>query len=84
MSMPEPTPLLRATVGAPVVDADGEKVGKVKEIRQGAFQVETGLFQSDFWLRGDVIAEAYPDQAVTLSITKSDINSYKTEEPQAA
>ena len=82
--MSEPTPLLRATVGAPVIAQDGEKIGKVKEIRQGAFKVETGLFRPDFWLTGDAIESAVPDEAVTLAVAKDALDSYKVDEPKAA
>jgi hypothetical protein len=80
----EPTPLLRATVGAPVIAQDGTKIGKVKEIRQGAFKVATGLFSSDFWLSGNAIASAVPDEAVTLGVPKSDLDSYKVDDPSQA
>ena len=82
--MSEPTPLLRATVGAPVIAHDGEKIGKVKEIRQGAFKVATGFLQSDFWLSGDAIESAVPDEAVTLAVRKDGLDTYKVDEPQAA
>ncbi len=82
--MSEPIPLLRATVGAPVIAQDGAKIGKVKEIRQGAFKVETGFLQSDFWLTGDAIESAVPDEAVTLAVPKNDLDPYKVDEPKAA
>ena len=82
--MSEPTPLLRTTVGAPVYAQDGAKIGKVKEIRQGAFKVETGLLQSDYWLSGEAIESAFPDEAVTLSVPKSEIDTYKLDEPSEA
>ena len=82
--MSEPTPLLRATVGAPVVGHDGEKIGKVKEIRQGAFKVATGFLQSDYWLSGDAIESAVPDEAVTLAVSKNDLDPYKVDDPSKA
>jgi hypothetical protein len=84
MSEPEPTPLLRVTVGAPVFDRDGARIGKVKEIRQGAFKVERGWFQSDYWLRGEAVESAVPDEAVTLIPTKDQVDDFKIEEPRAA
>jgi len=84
MSMPEPAPLLRVTVGAPVIDQDGEKIGKVKEIRQGAFKVETGLFRPDYWLSGEAVESAVPDNPVMLSVSKNEIDSYKVDEPTQA
>jgi hypothetical protein len=82
--MSEPAPILRVTVGAPVFARDGAKIGKVKEIRQGAFKVERGLFQSDFWLRGESVESAIPDEAVTLIPDKDQVDEFKIEEPQAA
>jgi len=82
--MSEPIPLLRATVGAPVYSQDGEKVGKVKEIRHGAFKVETGLFKPDYWLSGDAIESAFPDEAVTLAIPRDEIDTCKIDEPSQA
>jgi hypothetical protein len=82
--MMQPTPLLRVTVGAPVYARDGAKIGKVKEIRQGAFKIERGLFQPDYWLRGEAIESAVPEEAVTLVAEKDRMDEFKIEEPQAA
>jgi hypothetical protein len=84
MSMSEPAPILRVTVGAPIYAQDGAKIGKVKEVRQGAFKVETGLFQPDYWLSGDVVESAFPDDAVTLIAPKGEIDTYKIDEPSQA
>lgn len=82
--MSEATPLLRVTVGAPVYARDGARLGKVKEIRQGAFKVERGLLQPDYWLSGDAIELAVPEEAVTLVAEKDQIDTYKVEEPAQA
>jgi len=71
-------------VGTPVYAQDGEKVGKIKEVRAQAFKVETGLLQKDYWLGGESVAEAAPDAAVTLVADKNQIDSYKIDEPEAA
>lgn len=84
MSGSEPAPILRVTVGAPVFARDGAKIGKVKEIRQGAFKVARGLLQSDYWLRGEAVESAVPDEAVTLIPTRDQVDDFKIEEPQAA
>jgi len=81
--MSEPAPILRVT-GTPVYTQDGEKVGKIKEVRAQAFKVETGLLQKDYWLGGESVAEAAPDAAVTLVADKNQIDSYKIDEPEAA
>ena len=82
--MSEPAPILRVTVGTPVYTQDGAKVGKVKEIRGQAFKVETGLFQRDYWLAGESVAEAAPDIAVTLAVGKGQVGTRKIDEPRAA
>jgi hypothetical protein len=82
--MSEPAPILRVTVGTPIYTQDGAKVGRVKEVRGQAFKVETGLFQKDYWLPGESVAEAAPDQAVTLAVDKNQIEAKKVDEPKAA
>ena len=84
MSMSDATPLLRVTVGAPVYARDGAKIGKVKEIRQGAFKVERGLLQPDFWLRGEAVESAVPEEAVTLVAEKDQVDDFKVEDPSKA
>ena len=79
----EPDPILRVTVETPVYTHDGEKLGTVKEVRAKAFKVGTGLFQKDYWLAGDSVAEAAPDVAVTLRVNKDQIDAQKIDEPQA-
>lgn len=81
-AMSEPAPILCVTVGAPVYAQDGDKIGKVKDVRQGPFQVETGLFQPNFWLAGEVVESAFPDEAVTLTAPKSEIDKYKSTNPK--
>ena len=82
--MSEPAPILRVTVGTPVYTHDGAKIGKVKEVRGQAFKVETGVFQRDYWLPGESVAEAAPDMAITLGIDKNQIGTTKVDEPRAA
>ena len=82
--MSEPAPILRVTVGTPVYIQDGAKIGKVKEVRGQAFKVETGLFQRDYWLPGESLAEAAPDAAITLAVDKNQIDTKKVDEPRAA
>ena len=82
--MQEPPAILRVTVGAPVSTRDGEKIGKVKEIRGEAFKVETGLLQRDYWLGAGSIESAVPEAAVTLNVDKPDLDACKVEEPPQA
>jgi hypothetical protein len=81
----EPAPILRVTIGAPVYTADDQKLGKVKATSGTHFQVETGLFQKDYWLSGEVVAEAVPDHSVILSVDKTELDTHKlNDEPMAA
>jgi hypothetical protein len=80
----EPTPILRVTVGVPVYTADDQKLGKVKDIRGSAFQIETGLFQRDFWLSEDTVAEAVPEHSVVLAIDKGELDIHKLSNDELA
>ena len=82
--MDEPAPILRVTVGAPIYTRDEQKVGKVKDIRGHAFLVETGLLKRDFWLTGEAIETAIPEEAVILSVDESELGDYKLDEASAA
>jgi hypothetical protein len=77
----EPAPILRVTAGSTVYSSDDEKLGKVKEVRGGRFKVETGLLQRDYWLSGDAVESADPDQSVFLTVAKSDIDQHKVDAP---
>jgi hypothetical protein len=73
------------TVGTPVVTADDEKIGSVKEVRPNAFKVDTGLFHRDMWLPAYTVAEAVPEQVVTLTVEKARLPEHKLEgEPEEA
>ena len=86
MAPEQPAPILRVTVGVPVYSADDQKLGKVKEIRGAAFQVETGFFQKDYWLGAEAVAEAVPDHSVVLTFPKGalDVHKLSSEPPAAA
>jgi hypothetical protein len=80
----EPTPILRVTVGVPVYSSDDQKLGKVKDIRGSAFQVETGMFQRDYWLGEDTVAEAVPEHSVVLTVGKGELDTHKLSDDQVA
>lgn len=73
----EPAPFLRVTSGSPVYTSDGEKIGKVKEVRAPHFKVETGLLQRDYWLPGDLVSNAVADVSVELSVAKASLEEHK-------
>ena len=73
----EPEPFLRVTVGTPIYTPEGERLGKVKEIHGRYFKVETSLFQRDYWLGADSVAEAVPGEEVLLNLDKAEVATHK-------
>ena len=61
------TPLL----GAKVITADGEELGRVMEIDGGCFKVDARM-QPDYWLAPDVVDSASP-ATVQLMIKKDEL-----------
>ena len=76
--------ILRVTPDTPVYSQDGQKLGKVAEVRHLAFKVETGLFQKDYWLGADAIESAAASEAVMLKVPKKDVPSHRIPEPSKA
>lgn len=76
--------IIRVSADVPIFDQDGQKIGKVAEVRGNAFKVQTGLLQKDYWLDGAVIASAVSGDAVMLSVSKSDLATHKVGEPTKA
>ncbi len=72
-----PSPYLRVTVGAPILTADEQKIGKVKEVRPHGFKVDAGFLQRDYWLPDDLVAEAVPDEMVRLTVSKDEIGAHR-------
>ena len=84
-ALQEPAPILRVSVGAPVYTRDEQKIGTVKDIRGQAFQVEPGgLFKRSYWLPGDTVEMAVPEEAVILSASQDQLDDLKIDEPLAA
>jgi hypothetical protein len=67
------------TVGAQVVTADGEELGKVKEVAGGCLKVAASM-QPDYWLGSDCIASTSTSE-VRLSITQDQVDSAKVNAP---
>ncbi|MBI4214272.1 MAG: hypothetical protein HY534_08190 [Chloroflexi bacterium] len=82
--MSEPNAILRVTPETPVYSHDGQKLGKVAEVRGQAFKVETGLFQRDYWVGADSIESAAASEAVMLTADKGDVASHRIPEPPKA
>jgi hypothetical protein len=70
------------TVGARVVTADGEQLGKVKEVVGGCFKVDASM-QPDYWLGSDCIASASATgNDVRLSLRKDQVGDAKVDGPE--
>ncbi|MSQ24182.1 MAG: PRC-barrel domain containing protein [Chloroflexi bacterium] len=82
--MSGPDAILRVTAGMPVYTQDGQKIGKVSEVRGRIFKVETGLFQKDYWLPAESISTAVPGDAVMLTVGKTEMASRKVDGPGKA
>jgi len=65
------------TVGARVITADRQDLGKVKEISGDCFKVDAPL-QQDYWLGSNCIASS-PGNEVRLSFIKDTLGSMKYE-----
>jgi hypothetical protein len=68
------------SVGVRVFTADGDELGKVKEISGSCFKVDAPM-QPDYWLGTDSIASASGD-GVRLSFSKEDLGDEKRKGPE--
>ena len=62
-------------LGARVVTADAQQLGKVKEVREDEFLVDARL-APDYWLGTDIV-ERVSDEEVRLLITKEGVPAAK-------
>lgn len=67
-------------VGTRVLTADGDELGKVKEIAGTCFKIDASM-QPDYWLGSDAIASAGATD-VRLVITKSQVGDAKIDGPE--
>ena len=67
-------------MGARVLTADGEELGKVKEISGSCFKVDARM-QPDYWLATDCIAKGIGNE-VRLSFTKDCLGDAKQDGPE--
>jgi hypothetical protein len=68
------------TVGARVVTADGDELGRVTDLAAGCFKVDVTM-QPDYWLGNDTIASAGITE-LRLSITKDRVGEFKLDGPE--
>ena len=69
----------QSLVGVPVYTRDGERIGRVKEVRSRAFKVDAPR-KADYWVGGGHIASA-ADTRVTLDIVKRQLGGCKIAAP---
>jgi hypothetical protein len=67
-------------VGARVVTADSDELGKVKEVVGSCFKVDASM-QPDYWLGTDTIASTTTTE-VRLSIAKDRVGDAKVDGPE--
>ncbi len=70
---------LRIEPGMMVVDADGEQVGQIKELR-GRYLLIDAPLQPDFWLQDGAVAGA-EGASCRLRLRTGDLDPYKTGDP---
>jgi hypothetical protein len=75
MTMAEGAP----TVGAEVYTADGDKLGKVKDVAGTCFKVDAPM-RPDYWLAADCVTSSSAGE-VRLNVTKDSLGSAKVEGP---
>ncbi len=68
-------------VDTPVVTADGEQFGYVKEVQGGYFKIDVSM-QPDYWLSTFYIANATMDR-VTLKLRKDEVDEHRLSAPGA-
>jgi hypothetical protein len=68
--------------GSELFTSDGERLGKVKEIRAGYFKVDATM-QPDYWLPMSLLSSTSGDR-VMLTADKDHIDDHKMSEPRAA
>ena len=66
-------------IGAEVYTADGDKLGKIKEVLGDCFKVDASM-RPDYWLARDTIT-ACAGNDVNLSFTKSQLGDMKVDKP---
>ncbi len=66
--------------GTRVVTADGEELGKVREVTGTCFKVDVSM-QPDYWLGTDTIERVTPSE-VRLSIIKDKVGDFKVNGPE--
>jgi len=67
-------------LGAPVVTADGERLGTVKDVRGGAFKLDAAG-QPDYWLPTSCLTDSGSGH-LTVEATMDRIGELKVDEPQ--
>ncbi|MEO6045197.1 MAG: hypothetical protein ABIQ47_14955 [Tepidiformaceae bacterium] len=72
------------STGAEIYTTDGEKLGTVKAVRSGFFQVDAPM-KKDYWLRDDCVdgGGAAAAGRVTVSFEKDHVDDFKQKMPDS-
>ena len=67
-------------VGARVYTADGDEIGKVKDLAGSCFKIDAPM-QPDYWLANDCVATSSA-QEVRLTLPKAQLGDAKMDSPE--
>ena len=67
------------SIGTPVMTADGQELGKVKEVTGGCFKIDAPM-APDYWLGSDLARERVGG-VIKLSISKEMLSDVKMDAP---
>lgn len=66
--------------GYAVFTVDGDELGRVKEVRDGAFKIDAP-WKGDYWLPVDMVISVIPGDRVTVDATGDEIRGRRVERP---
>jgi hypothetical protein len=66
-------------IGTEVVTRDGDTLGTVKEVHNGAIKIDASM-QPDYWLSSDTVTSLTGNRA-TVSFAKDDLDAFKRDDP---
>ncbi len=73
---------LEALTGIELCTSDGERLGKVSEVKDASFKVDAP-FRPDFWLPLNTVESVTADR-VLVTFPKEQLDHYKSNEPLVA
>lgn len=73
--------LTESMIGSEIFTQDGERLGKLKEVRGGYFKVDASM-QPDYWLAEEYIGPSSGVGGIQVSFAKDALEDYKLGEPE--